>query len=70
MKPHLQCTGNKPHLKDHWISSRVLPFVSGTQMDTNTTVKALTAVYIAKVPVESSHNPLARIMERHSNDAI
>lgn len=38
------------HLKDHWISSIVFPFVSGTQMVTNTTVKAHTTAYMVKVP--------------------
>ena len=28
------------HLKDHWISSRVFPLVSGTQSVTDTTVSA------------------------------
>lgn len=40
----------KLHLKDHWISSIVFPFVSGTQMVTNTTVKAHTTAYMVKVP--------------------
>lgn len=30
----------KSYLKDHWISSRVLPLVSGTQMMTNAKVRA------------------------------
>jgi hypothetical protein len=38
--------------KDHWISSRVLPLVSGTQRMTNTRVKAVTSMYDTKVPVE------------------
>ena len=42
----------KAHLKDDWISSSVLPFVSGTQRVTNTIVKALTSMQIVKVPVE------------------
>jgi hypothetical protein len=37
---------------DHWISSRVLPLVSGTQRMTNTRVNALTSMYDTKVPAE------------------
>lgn len=40
----------KLHLKNCCISSRVFPFVSGTQMATNPTVKAHTSVYMVKVP--------------------
>jgi len=40
----------KHHLKDHWISSMDFPFVSGTQMVTNPTVKAHTNAYMVKVP--------------------
>lgn len=39
------------HLKDDWISSRVLPFVSGTHKLTNTTVNALMTMYIVNVPI-------------------
>lgn len=36
--------GAERHLKDNWISSRVLPLVSGTKRHTNARVKALTRV--------------------------
>lgn len=40
------------HLNDCWISSRVLPFVSGTHIVTNNTVKEAKMVYMVKVPVK------------------
>lgn len=41
------------YLKESWISSNVLPLVSGTQIAAKTTVNAATTVYIKNVPVEN-----------------
>ena len=46
--------GSSYRLNDHWISSNVLPFVSGTQMTTNATVKAHTTMYMENVAKSKS----------------
>ena len=51
-EPLLMLTNAGAQRNDHCISSRVLPFVSGTRRMTNTSVKALTIMYAAKVPVQ------------------
>lgn len=44
------------HLNENWISSNVLPLVSGTKRPTKTTVIAHISMYSVNVPVTKKHS--------------